>query len=527
MSDAGRVESMAPPPSLLTHIGPIVPAHATVLRYAAAIGVVMVIFGVRALLAPLLGTQAPLLPFLLGVVVCAYLGGRGPAVLAAAVTPVLATVWFTGWPHDAPPVQWVAHVLFFLILSLLFIWMMHALQMTVRRADESKRAAETAATALRENDRRKDEFLAMLAHELRNPLTPIRNMAHILCRMPQDPATVKRAGEMLERQASHLTHLVDDLLDVARITHRRIELKREVVRLEDVVALALEAVQPTLETRRQIVTITVTTPRVHVDGDVVRLCQVVTNLLTNASKYSPEDSRIRIVVGGDPVTAELSVQDEGQGIDAQSLPRLFELFMQGDRSLDRVQGGLGIGLTIVKHLVEMHGGTVEVLSGGLGKGSEFRIRLPRAVNYFVARPTRSEPETDVRRRRVLVVEDNVDSADSLRDLLQLDHHDVRLAHSGTEALSFLDDFAAEVVLLDVGLPRLDGYMVAHAIRAKYTPGAPRPRIIALTGYGTADDRAAALRSGFDHHLVKPVEPAQLLRLIAEKSLPISVREELS
>ena len=504
---------MAPPPSPLIHIGPIFPAHAMALRYSAAVGVVLVIFGIRALLAPLLGTQAPLLPFLLGVAVCVYLAGRGPAILAAALTPVLATFWFTDWPHDAPPVQWVAHVIFFLLLSLLFIWMMHALQLAVRRAETNRRDAESAAAALRENDRRKDEFLAMLAHELRNPLTPIRNMAHILCRAPQNPATVRRAGEMLERQASHLTHLVDDLLDVARITHRRIELTREVVRLEDVVTLALEAVQPTLETRRQMVTTTVTTPRVHVDGDVVRLCQVVTNLLTNASKYSAEGKRIHIVLSGDPVTAELSVQDEGQGIDAQSLPRLFDLFMQGDRSLDRVQGGLGIGLTIVKHLVEMHGGAVEVLSAGLGKGSEFRIRLPRAANHLVDRPAPTELPRDVRRRRVLVVEDNVDSADSLRDLLRLDNHDVRLVHGGADALSLLDDFAAEVVLLDVGLPRLDGYMVAHAIRAKYTPGAPRPRIIALTGYGRPEDRRRAAEAGFDGHVVKPVDPRELSRIL--------------
>jgi CheY-like chemotaxis protein len=219
------------------------------------------------------------------------------------------------------------------------------------------------------------------------------------------------------------------------------------------------------------------------------------------------------------------VLDEGLGIDAQSLPRLFDLFMQADRSLARVQGGLGIGLTIVKHLVEMHGGTVDAASAGLGKGSEFRIRLPRVAKHPANEPAQPEPAQDARRRRVLVIEDNVDSADSLRDLLRLDNHDVRLAHSGREGLGYLDDFAADVVLLDVGLPRLDGYMVAHAIRARFMPGAPRPRIIALTGYGSAEDRATALRSGFDHHLVKPVDPAQLLRLIAAKDLPVNVREE--
>jgi signal transduction histidine kinase/ActR/RegA family two-component response regulator len=451
------------------------------------------------------------------VLVCAYLGGRGPAILASAMTPFLATIWFTSWPYDAPPMEWLAHVTFFLLLAVLSAFIMDALQRAVRRADYSAREAQAAAQALRENDRRKDEFLAMLAHELRNPLTPIRNMAHILGRAPPDLATIKRASEMLERQASHLTHLVDDLLDVARITHRRVELKRQVISLEDIVAIALETVQPTLEGRRQIVALTVSTPHVHVDGDVVRLCQVVANLLTNASKYSAEGKRIHINVRGEAEAGILSVRDEGLGIDAQLMPRLFELFMQGDRSLDRAQGGLGIGLTIVKHLVEMHGGTVEAASAGLGKGSEFRIRLPRAAAYLSGRRVESlPPETHVRRRRVLVVEDNVDAAESLRDLLLLDDHDVVVVHSGTQALSALDFFPAEIVLLDVGLPRMDGYMVAHAIRARFPTGAPRPRIVALTGYGADEDRMAAIRSGFDHHVTKPVQPAELLRLVSEK-----------
>jgi signal transduction histidine kinase/ActR/RegA family two-component response regulator len=511
----------------LTHvqIGPIIPAHATVFRYAAAIGVVLVVFAARAALAPLLGLQAPLLPFLLGVLICGYLGGRGPALLAAALTPVLATVWFTDWPHDAPPWQWLSHVLFFELLAILSALILHALQKYVRRAEQGARELAAANSALRENDRRKDEFLAMLAHELRNPLTPIRNVAHILGRSPHDQETVRRASELLERQASHLARLVDDLLDVARITHRRIELKREVVRLEDAVNTALEAVQPTLESRRQVARLTVTTPRVYVNGDLVRLCQVVSNLLTNASKYSAEGKPIHIEISGDPAQAMLTVRDEGQGIDSQFLPRLFELFMQGDRSLDRAEGGLGIGLTIVKHLVEMHDGSVQATSAGLGAGSEFRIRLPRAPHFHVARVVEPGAGDDaVRRRRVLVVEDNTDAAGSIRDLLLLDGHDVRVVHSGAEALTLLDSFLAEVVLLDVGLPRLDGYMVAHAIRARHTPGAPRPRIIALTGYGKADDRVAAMRSGFDDHLVKPVEPARLLRLVSERS-PAAVREE--
>jgi signal transduction histidine kinase/ActR/RegA family two-component response regulator len=518
MTDTVRQETTAPLPSLLNyaHIGPIIPAHATLWRYGAAVVIVLFIFAMRAALAPLLGQQAPLLPFLLGTLACAYLAGRGPALLAAAITPVLTTIWFTGWPHDAPPWQWLAHVLFFLLLAGVTAFIMDALQKTVRRVHHSARELAAANAALLENDRRKDEFLAMLAHELRNPLTPIRNVAHILGRGTPDAATVRRASGMLERQATHLAHLVDDLLDVARITHRRIQLKREVVSLEHVASLALETVQPTLEARRQLVTTRVAAPD-HVNVDVVRLCQVIANLLTNASKYSAEGSRIHVDISGDDAEATLTVRDEGAGIDPQLLPRLFDLFMQGDRSLDRAQSGLGIGLTIVKHLVEMHGGSVAASSEGLGKGSEFRIRLPRALEL----PSRLAPEMagsrHVRRRRVLVVDDSIDCAESLRDVLRLDGHDARVARDGPAALALLEDFAADLVLLDVGLPRMDGFMVAHAIRARFGSGRPRPRLIALTGHGGEHERQAALRSGFDEYLAKPVEPARLLRIVSEGS----------
>jgi signal transduction histidine kinase/ActR/RegA family two-component response regulator len=492
------------------------PASATGSRYAAAVGIVLVIFAARAALAPLLGVQAPMLPFLLGVLACAYVAGLGPALLASAITPVLATLWFTSWPHDAPPGQWLAHVALFLLLAVLTTVIMDTLQKAVRHAHASRRRAERSAAALRENDRRKDEFLAMLAHELRNPLSPIRNVAHILGRGTPDTATVKRAAQMLERQASHLTRLVDDLLDVARLTHRRIELKLETVSLEEVIAFALEAVKSTLESRRQRVSITVSAVHVYVRGDLVRLCQVVSNLLSNASKYSPEGRRIHVGVGGDETQAVLSVRDEGIGIDAQALPRLFDLFMQADGSLDRTQGGLGVGLTIVKHLVELHGGTVEAASAGLDQGSEFRVRLPRIAPPDQKSRRSSSRVLPARSRRVLVVDDNRDGADSLRDILQAEGHEVRVANDGAAALAVLDDFPAEIVLLDVGLPHMDGYMVAHAIRARQHPDRPRPRLIALTGHGRAEDEQAALRSGFDEHVVKPIEPSRLLRLVSRE-----------
>jgi signal transduction histidine kinase/ActR/RegA family two-component response regulator len=514
---------MALPP-LLTRIGPVIPRHAIWLRYGVALGVVLAVFLLRWALSPFLGVQAPLLPFLLGVLLCAYLAGRGPALLASAVTPVLATLWFTRWPEDAPPAQWLSHVAFFLVVAAIGTLMMDALQVAVRRATQNARRAEQAAAALREAGRRKDEFLAMLAHELRNPLTPVRNVAHILSRGP-DAQTVRRAAEMLERQSNHLIHLVDDLLDVARITHRHIQLSREIVAVEDLIAIAVETVQPLVDARRQTIEVAVHARNIHVDGDPVRLGQVLTNLLTNASKYSPEGRGIQVALDSDGQDVRIRVRDEGIGIDPQQLPRVFDLFMQGDRSLDRAQGGLGIGLTIVRHLVDMHGGSVHATSAGLGMGSEFEVRLPRAVEPPVmAHGTRPSVPRRGRRRRVLVVDDDADCAQSLRDVLRLDGHEALSVRDGPAALSMLDDFAAEVVLLDVGLPRMDGYMVAHAIRTRFSPGRPRPRLVALTGYARDEDRQSALRSGFDEHLTKPVDPERLLALVARGGVKQPARE---
>ncbi len=622
-------------------IGPLIPNKAWPLRYFVAVLVVAATVAMRAVLAPSLGTQAPLLPFVLTVFVSAYLGGRGPALLAAVLAPVAATFWFTAWPHDAPPGQWAAHVTFFLLIGALAAVLMgevqrsaRAQQLAMRAAAESaQRALESAAQvrliadampalisyigpdrvfrfanstyekwfgipakdvtgrqvrdvlgeeaykhiaprldralkgervffeqqempyeagardiaahyipdvaadgrvrgcfaliedvsarkraerALREVDRRKDDFLAMLAHELRNPLTPIRNVAHILGRAQADPATIRRSAELLERQATQLTRLVDDLLDVARITRGRITLRREPLNLASVLDTALEAVKPLLEFRGQSVSVARGEGPLFVNADQVRLCQVVSNLLTNAIKYSPDCARIEVQLLGSKREVALVVRDEGAGIDAQMLPHIFDLYLQGDGSTDRSHSGLGIGLTVVKHLVEMHDGRVDVHSEGLGKGSEFRVRLPRVAAVPAAVPDKAGLISKaVPKRRVLVVEDSRDSAESLRELLRLDDHEVEVVYDGASALSKLDEFRADVVLLDIGLPRMDGFMVAHAIRARFANLSQRPRLVALTGHGREEDRHAALRSGFDGHLTKPVEPAHLLRMIAE------------
>jgi len=641
MSDASSPVSFAQAPDARppAYIGPLIPDKAWPLRYLAAIVVVAGTVLLRAELAPLLGTQAPLLPFVLTVFVSAYLGGRGPALLASVLAPLAATVWFTAWPHDAPPVQWGAHVVFFLLIGALAALLMGELQRSAlaqlraaRAAAENAERAQESAThmrlvtdampalisyigtdriyrfanrlyekwfhvpagtvtgrevcdvlgeeaweliqprldralagervyfeeempfesgsreiaahyipdlgpdgrvrgcfaliedvsarkraerALREVDRRKDDFLAMLSHELRNPLTPIRNVAHILSRGQLDALTIRRSAEMLERQAGHLARLVDDLLDAGRITRGRITLKHETVDLGIALDTALEAARPLSEARGQKIYVSRGDQALFVEGDRVRLCQVFANLLTNAIKYSPDEARIDVELLAEADEVTVAVRDHGVGIDPQMLPQIFDMYLQGDRTLDRPQGGLGVGLTVVKHLVEMHGGKVVVHSEGLNRGSEFRVRLPRITQFaeVLPHPASGAPQA-VARRRVLVVDDSRDTAESLRELLRIEGHEVETAHDGASALTKLDEFRADIVVLDIGLPRMDGFMVAHAIRVRFANHRQRPRLIALTGHASEEDRGAALRSGFDGHLAKPVEPARLLRMIA-------------
>jgi CheY-like chemotaxis protein len=311
--------------------------------------------------------------------------------------------------------------------------------------------------------------------------------------------------------------MVDDLLDVGHIMRGRVALRSAPLNLAEVCNTALESVRPLLEMRRQSVALFRDEQELFVQADAVRLCQVVANLLTNASKFSAELARIEIELEGTSGYAMLTVRDEGIGIDPQMLPRVFDGFLQGDRSVDRAQGGLGIGLTVVKHLIGMQGGQVEAMSAGLGQGSEFRITLPRiaAPPELIPRG-RADAARTVARRRVLVVDDNRDAAESLRELLRMHGHEVEVVHDGAAALGKLDGFRADVVLLDIGLPRMDGFMVAHAIRARYEHVHSRPRLLALTGHTREEDRTSALRSGFDGHLGKPVEPESLLRLITDE-----------
>jgi signal transduction histidine kinase len=365
---------------------------------------------------------------------------------------------------------------------------------------------------LAEADRRKDEFLAMLAHELRNPLAPVRNGLQILRLAGTNPQVVAQTRDMIDRQVQHLARLVDDLMDVSRISRGRIELRKQPVDLAEVAGRAVEEARPLIESRKHRLTVAHRSGPARVSADPVRLTQVVANLLNNAAKYTDEGGEITLTVERDGEHAIVRVRDSGVGISPEMLSRVFELFTQVDSTLDRAQGGLGIGLTLVRSLVEMHGGLVEVSSEGVGRGSEFVVRLPAIADGQRSVPVESADDGPVVPRRVLVVDDNEDSADSLATLLQLGGHEVETAHNGLRALEAAGAFSPEVVLLDIGLPGMSGFEVARALRERRDTR--DALIVAMTGYGQETDRERSRDAGFDFHLVKPLDPKDLRRLLS-------------
>ncbi|MCO5165615.1 MAG: PAS domain-containing protein [Planctomycetes bacterium] len=371
---------------------------------------------------------------------------------------------------------------------------------------EQKRAQQ----ALHDADRRKDEFLAMLAHELRNPLAPIRAAVQLL-RLRGQGAELERIRGVIERQAEHLTRLVDDLLEVSRITSGKIRLKREPVALDAVVARAVEASRPMLEARRHVLDVTAPDRPLRCEGDPIRLAQVLANLLNNAAKYTPEGGRVTLGLARDGVEAVITVRDTGPGIPPEMLEKVFELFTQVDRSLDRAQGGLGIGLTLARRLVELHGGSLRARAGSPPPGAELVVRLPLLADPPAPAAPAPADAPEGAGRRVLVVDDNVDAADTLAELLGVYGHAARAVHDGARALEAAREAPPEVVLLDIGLPGMNGYEVARRLRAEH----PRVVLVALTGYGQDDDVRRCREAGFDHHRVKPVDVAALVALLAD------------
>jgi two-component system CheB/CheR fusion protein len=374
---------------------------------------------------------------------------------------------------------------------------------TSTNIDAQKRAEE----ALRQADRRKDEFLALLAHELRNPLAPITNALHLL-RTGADLGEQDRhdAFDVLERQVEHLVRLVDDLLDVNRITRGKIHLQKERVDVATVVARSVEGSRPLIDARRHALEVSLPQEPLVLEADPVRLAQALWNLLNNAAKYTPEGGRIGLTVRREGGEVVFRVRDNGMGIRPDMLGKVFDLFAQAERTLDRAEGGLGIGLTLVRRLTEMHGGTVEAHSEGPGRGSEFVLRFPLppvAAGDAVPQPDLVPPRSPVPGRRILVVDDNLDGARSLAKLLRLFGNDVRTVHDGRAALEVAAEYRPQVVFLDIGLPGMDGLEVCRHLRRQ--PGLGQTMVIALTGYGGDDDRRRSQEAGFHAHLVKPVD----------------------
>jgi PAS domain S-box-containing protein len=395
--------------------------------------------------------------------------------------------------------------------------------MVFRDVTERRRAEQ----ALQEASQRKDEFLAMLAHELRNPLAPIRNALQVLNVVDSKEPTSRRAREIIERQVEHLVRLVDDLLDVSRITRGVIQLQKERTDLAVIIARAVESSRALIDSRKHILTVTLPENNLPIQSDPVRLAQVILNLLNNAAKYTPEGGRIElsVTVEGEQETgrkAVVRVKDTGVGIAHDMIHKVFDLFTQVEHTLDRSEGGLGIGLTLVRRLVEMHGGTVACSSNGPGQGSEFVLRLPLAQGDRTGAES-EKWESGVLHvassagLRILVVDDNRDSTESLATLLRLFGNDVRTAYEGRHALVVAGAYRPDLVLLDIGLPGLNGYEVAKQLRSM--PGLKGSVLVALTGFGTDEDRAKAQQAGFDHHLVKPVDYESLHRLLASFSMP--------
>ncbi len=376
-------------------------------------------------------------------------------------------------------------------------------------AVERRRAEE----ALREADKRKDEFLATLAHELRNPLAPMRNALQVMQLASTDVKAVGQAREMIERQMRHMVRLVDDLLDVSRITGGKLELRNQRVDLASVVRTAVETSRPLIAAAGHELSVSLPPNPIYLDGDPVRLAQIFSNLLNNAAKYTERGGKIWLSAEREGSDAVVTVRDTGLGIPKEMLGKVFDLFTQVDRTLEKAQGGLGIGLTLVRRLTEMHGGSVGVKSEGYGHGSEFVVRLP----VVLLTPTHEEAatienESPKSRRRILVVDDNRDSAISLGMMLQLMGNEVRTAHDGLEAVQAAEVFQPNVMLLDIGLPKLNGYEAARRIREH--PWGEEIVLIAVTGWGQEEDKRRSKEAGFNFHMVKPVEPTDLEKLLA-------------
>jgi signal transduction histidine kinase/CheY-like chemotaxis protein len=439
-------------------------------------------------------------------------GATAVTFVASSLT-ILATLRGLG-PFGSGPVHER------LLLLQVFMGVVAVTALLLGAAIAERRRAEAE---LKDTDRRKDEFLATLAHELRNPLAPIRGGVDLLrLNDSRDPSSAE-VVDILDRQVRQITRLVDDLLDVSRVTRGKIQLQLQSIDLKSALEQAIETSRPLIDAHHHHLEVLLPPEPLLVQADLTRLAQVFVNLLNNAAKYSAPGGQITIAASRESGEAVVRIRDTGYGIDGYTLPHVFDLFVQGDRAVTRSAGGLGIGLTLVHSLVKLHDGSVRAFSEGIGKGSEFVVRLPLlpGANLEALAPstiTATTPKSRPASRRILIVDDNLDAASSLHLLLKSDGHDVRTASTGVAAVELAACYRPEVVLLDIGLPEMDGYEVAKRIR--HQPGGEDIMLVAVTGWGQADDRRRASDAGFDIHLTKPVEHAVLMKLL-ERLTPAS------
>jgi PAS domain S-box-containing protein len=372
---------------------------------------------------------------------------------------------------------------------------------------------KTEELRLRDEARRKDEFLATLAHELRNPLAPIRNALEVSKLSRGNAAATEQAHEIMERQVANMVHLIDDLLDLSRINLGKVELRLTPTDLAQVIEQAVEIARPHIEQAGHALRLNLPADVLRVNADATRLSQVLANLLINAAKFTPREGHIAISVSVEEANAVVRVRDSGVGIAPEMLAQIFEMFTQAPHTASRAQGGLGIGLTLVKGLVELHGGSVQAASDGVGKGAEFIVRVPLVSRGGTPVATKTDVTrlTSVTPRHILIVDDNVDSAESLSMMLRMLGHETMTAHDGLQALDIAESFLPEVCLLDIGMPNLDGYELAKRLRQK--PWAGNILLVALTGWGQEEDKRRSANAGIDFHLIKPVNPAALIALL--------------
>jgi signal transduction histidine kinase/CheY-like chemotaxis protein len=481
-------------------------------RYGTAVVAMLVATAMRQLLDPLLGDRAPYGIYILAVIYVAWQAGLGPALVTVTGGTLLGRYFFDpprGALFYVTETSEVALIMS-LVISVVTVMFCESLRIAAR---ENRRMYELA----READARKDAFLATLAHELRNPLTPIRNAIYLLEREhPNDPRTME-LQRMMNHHANHLTRLVNELLDISRITQRKIELRREQVELHTIVEGAVEVVRPLINQKRQNLQIALPQQTVNLNADGVRLTQVLTNLLHNAAKYMGNEGRLWLSVDVEGEQLIFRVRDTGVGIPPEACERIFELFEQVDQGIEHAQGGLGIGLTLVRELVHLHGGTVEARSPGVGLGSEFIVRLPVVASVGVDSESCAGDSEDIApargsSRKILVVDDSPGVARSL-ELVLLDwKHEVKTCSDAFAALEVARSFKPDFVLADLGMPRMNGYQLAEELRR--LPGLRNVTLIAVSGYGQPADQERSKSVGFARHLTKPVDLVELKQILA-------------